>query len=99
MRPLSSFSSSPLLTLLFRDRHIISNHFLLSTLGGLSLFVVLFGAVHTLYRSTISPGNGAGEEHLAKWTFALWPVAYAVAWLLRCVAHAVELLFPEKVPH
>ncbi|GAA5904394.1 hypothetical protein JCM8208_004183 [Rhodotorula glutinis] len=62
--------------------HIISNHFLLSTLGGLSLFVVLFGAVHTLYRSTISPGNGAGEEHLAKWTFALWPVAYAVAWLL-----------------
>ncbi|KPV71885.1 uncharacterized protein RHOBADRAFT_50363 [Rhodotorula graminis WP1] len=53
-----------------------------STLGGLSLFVVLFGAVHTLYRSTVSPGDGAGEEHLAKWSFALWPVAYAVAWLL-----------------
>ncbi|GAA5853394.1 hypothetical protein JCM9279_005776 [Rhodotorula babjevae] len=62
--------------------HIISNHFLLSTLGGLSLFIVLFGCVHTLWRSTVSPGDGAGEEHLAKWSFALWPVAYAVAWLL-----------------
>ena len=80
----------------FLNRHIISNHFLLSTLGGLSLFVVLFGTVHTLWRSTISPGDGAGEEHLAKWTFALWPVAYAVAWLLRCVAPISSFCSSER---
>ncbi|BGP43352.1 hypothetical protein JCM10449v2_007383 [Rhodotorula kratochvilovae] len=62
--------------------HIVSNHFVLIGIAGASLFVVLFGSVHTLWRSTISPGGGASQDHLAKWQFALWPVAYAVAWLL-----------------
>ncbi|GAA6046807.1 hypothetical protein JCM3770_005653 [Rhodotorula araucariae] len=62
--------------------HIVSNHFVLVGIAGASLFVILFGNVYTLWRATISPGGGAGQDSLAKWQFALWPVAYAVAWLL-----------------
>lgn len=64
--------------------HIISNHFLLATLGGLALFVILLGNTLTLWRAVVSPGGGTSQEYLAKWSFALWPVAYLVAWTLRC---------------
>ncbi|GAA6039330.1 hypothetical protein JCM8097_002800 [Rhodosporidiobolus ruineniae] len=68
-------------------KHIISNHFVLCGLGGVAMFVVLFGETYNAWRAWVSPGEVYRLQQLPKWAFAIWPTAYAAGWLLSWASY------------